>query len=349
MPTKVAILTPASLDRLFGDSLRPLMQARGLWAIGWRDFVVFTPSPDPTLPFDQQKLDVRGPLRLVPPVAHGCRLAHAHQNAGLFLQGRFWADLHGLAPLEARLAWQERPWSPGALGFYAFSAWATRRLVARAERILCAGPSIARNLGRWARPASEPLVLRNALDPGQYPASPQSEPVVIVIGGFTSRWGRTSLPLALAVARLCPNRRFRLVGAMDAAQAAACAATSNVQADGPLDEAGFRQALQDASVALIPFADWCRGGGARQKLIQAAASGLAIVATPSALEGFEADEAILVGRSPTELAEHVDRLMTDAEDRRRRGRLLREAAGRLHDWRAEAQRLAELYESALGG
>jgi len=85
MPTRVALVTSACWTGSYGDSLRPRMQALGLWAIGWRDFALFTPAPDPALPIratknqDPWTLGLGGRLEARLPA--GARA----QNAGLFL------------------------------------------------------------------------------------------------------------------------------------------------------------------------------------------------------------------------------------------------------------------------
>ena len=345
MATRVALVTPAPLDRPFGDSLRPRMQALGLWTVGWRDFVVYTASPDPTLPFPQERIRPLGPLQLVPPVRHGCRLVHAHQNSGLFQSGLLWIDLHGLAPLEARLNCEAHPGAVRPRIHAAFSTWATRRLLHRCGRVICAGRSIADNLQRW-QPHDRPVtILQNTIDPDAWPETDRTDARVLVIGGFTNRWGRTSLPIALEVARLLPQVRFRLVGAIDDGQLTECRTLPNVDVEGPLADADYANVMRTARLTLLPFADWCRGGGTRQKLIQSAASGHAIVASPPALEGVDDPADIFVGSDPRALADHIAQLIDDLPTCEALGRRLRAAFLLRHDFMAEAQRLAELYEA----
>jgi glycosyltransferase involved in cell wall biosynthesis len=321
------------------------MQALGLWEIGWRDFAVFSSAPDPDLPFEQSRIVTRGPLQLVPEFGHGCQVVHAHQNAGLFLKGKLWPDLHGFTPVESRLHWRARH-TARALAHAAFSRWATGRLLRRADRILCASRSIADEVRRWETRAPVD-VLANTLCPDDYPpAAPAPDAPVLVIGGFTARWGRTMLPIVLETARLCPELRFRLVGEIDETQRRQAAEPGNVVIDGRLESDAYRQALRESAIAFLPFADWCRGGGARQKLIQAAATGLAIVATSSTLEGFEGRELVNVGQTPDALAGHLRQLAGSPEERGRRGAALRAFALREHDWLAQARRLAELYDRA---
>jgi glycosyltransferase involved in cell wall biosynthesis len=346
LPARVALITPAPLTRLFGDSLRPLMQARGLWDIGWRDFVIFTAEPDPSLPFEQVKITPRGPLQLIQNFNHGCQIAHAHQNSGLFLKGRVWTDLHGYAPLESSLALKAQPGFRRSV-HYIFSRWATRRLVARAERILCASDSIMRNVINGLHPHAPINVLQNTINPDDYPATTGNHSAILVIGGFTTRWGRTSFPIALETARQAPELQFRFIGAIDENQIAAAQRIPNIEILNHLDMTGYQRGLRESAIALIPFADWCRGGGPRQKIIQAAASALAIVATPPALEGIEDDTNFFLATTPAALVNHLRHLASDPNERQTVAQNLRQRFTQQHDYRAESQKLAELYESAL--
>jgi glycosyltransferase involved in cell wall biosynthesis len=354
MPGRVALLTSLSLRQPSGGALRVLQQARGLWRIGFREFTVFSPEPDPDQPFDQDVIMVWGPAQFALKRRTGCTLVHAHQNAGLFLKERFWADLHGFAPLESRAGWLAHPASPRAMALCALSQWATPRLIRRAGRVLCASQSIADRIERFYQagknqnggtPSLE--VIRNGLELENFAPTACREACVGVIGGFTSRWGRPAFHLALEVARLCPELPFRLVGSISDGQRSLASDLPNVEALGLVDEPGYHAFLQSVSMALMPYPEWCVGGGSRLKLLEACASGLAVVSTPAGLEGFEAPEEALVGRTPQELADHLLNTLANSEDRQRRGLALRRHVAEHHDSCREAQRLAELYDGGL--
>ena len=345
MSSRIAIVTPARLDRPTGDSLRPLAQARGLWALGRRDFVLYSAEPDPALPYEQERVRVRGPLQLVEPPRARFALVHAHQNAGLFFDENLLVDLHGLAPLESRLAWRRRPASPRAALFAGFAQWATGRLLARARHVVCASESIAENLHCWRAVHPSLTVARNAVAPEDYPPHTCDGAVVAVLGGFTSRWGASQWRLGLEVARRCPGVRFRFVGAHDAVQARAAAGLANVELAGVLPEAAYREVLQSCSIGLLAFEPWCRGGGARQKLLQSAASGHALVATPAGLEGFAAPEgAVWSGEGAADMALGIAGPLAARGERRRRGDAARAQVACAHDLMTEARKLSELYD-----
>lgn len=346
MSPRVAIVTACSLLHPVGGGLRALFQARGLWESGFHDFTVFSRQPDPRWPFDQAPLKPHGPAEFIFTQPRGYALIHAHHNCALFLRGRIWADLSGWGPLEAGLDWHKHPLNARAAALFLLSVWAVRRLAAKSERFICAAASVQQNaLCSLSMPPPSD-VIRNALDPAEFTPAPCADPVVGVVGGFTSRWGRPALELALRVAAECPEVPFRLIGRIEPRQHAMARQLANVQVLGEADEAGFREFFKTISIALLPYDDWCRGGGSRLKLLQAAAAGLAVVATPAGLEGFEAPPETLLGRSSTELADAI-RQVAGTKGRQRRGLALRRHIEQNHHYLIEGQRLADLYRQAL--
>jgi glycosyltransferase involved in cell wall biosynthesis len=122
---------------------------------------------------------------------------------------------------------------------------------------------------------------------------------------------------------------------------------SNVHALGEVEEAGFKAFFQSVSIALMPYDESCRGGGARLKLLQAAASGLAVISTPAGVEGYISPPETLIGRTPAELGGLIRGHLLDINECRRRGLAQRRQAETFHDYLAEGRRLAELYRRAL--
>ncbi len=74
--------------------------------------------------------------------------------------------------------------------------------------------------------------------------------------------------------------------------------------------------------------------GLQNKVLEAFAMGKAVVASPSALGGFrsEAEVPALRAKTPADWQAHVDRLISDGEFRRERGKAGRDYAETHHDW-----------------
>jgi len=129
--------------------------------------------------------------------------------------------------------------------------------------------------------------------PAQYPRPQAQGGELAVFGSFATRWGRTSCRWRWKRPS-CVRASVRVVGRLDRIRRRRARGRPTWRRPARLTRKRIGGCCQPRSIALAPFADWCRGGGARQQLIQAAATGMAIVATPSALEGIEEIDQILV-------------------------------------------------------
>jgi glycosyltransferase involved in cell wall biosynthesis len=98
--------------------------------------------------------------------------------------------------------------------------------------------------------------------------------------------------------------------------------------------------LRRLSLLLFPLD---RGSGMKVKVLEAIASGLPVVTTPTGAEGIEAGDGVVVGESDDELAAAAASLLTDEEERKQRGAAARAAFERRYTPRAATAPLVELY------
>jgi len=107
--------------------------------------------------------------------------------------------------------------------------------------------------------------------------------------------------------------------------------------------------LEQAAVVLAPVRT---GGGMRMKVLQAMASGKAVVTTSRGTEGytgFGAEPPLVVADDAAGLAEESASLLADSPRRRGLGERAREFALRHHSPQAWAERLEGVYEDARLG
>jgi glycosyltransferase involved in cell wall biosynthesis len=92
-----------------------------------------------------------------------------------------------------------------------------------------------------------------------------------------------------------------------------------------------RPYLSSASVAVVPLRI-CRG--IQNKVLEAMAMGMPVVATPAAFEGIEAEPGtdLLVARDPQAFARHVCELIDDADARSRLGQAARKRVELRYCW-----------------
>jgi glycosyltransferase involved in cell wall biosynthesis len=105
----------------------------------------------------------------------------------------------------------------------------------------------------------------------------------------------------------------------------------------------LRPFYREAEVVVVPL---LQGGGTRLKVLEAAASGKAIVTTAVGVEGleFRPGEDLLVAETAEDFASAVVALHDDAELREELGRRARERA-RPYDWESIGDRFGALIES----
>jgi glycosyltransferase involved in cell wall biosynthesis len=149
------------------------------------------------------------------------------------------------------------------------------------------------------------------------------------------------LPL---VRRRVPDARLSVVGARPAREVTALA-SAGVTVHGFVPDT--RPHYRDAAVVVVPL---LHGGGTRLKILEAAASGKAIVTTSVGVEGldFRADEDLLVADSAPAFAEAVVALAGDPARRRELGWRAREIALR-YDWEAIGTGFRRIAEEAARG
>ena len=105
--------------------------------------------------------------------------------------------------------------------------------------------------------------------------------------------------------------------------------------------------LWSKATALVCPLRW--GAGSRIKILEAAASGVPVVATRFSVEGLELEEGadFRAGEGPSELAASVVSLLRDVAAADEQALRARKAVERTHSWPAMRPRMTELYESLV--
>jgi glycosyltransferase involved in cell wall biosynthesis len=141
-----------------------------------------------------------------------------------------------------------------------------------------------------------------------------------------------------------PGVRAVLVG-RDPTPEVRAFASGQVEVTGTV--ADVRDALCRASVFACPMR---LGAGIKNKVLQAWALGLPVVATPQALGGLAALDGVnaLIRADPPAFAQAVCKLLADRELARELGRNGRELVVQRYTWRAQAERFDALFREVAG-
>jgi glycosyltransferase involved in cell wall biosynthesis len=99
--------------------------------------------------------------------------------------------------------------------------------------------------------------------------------------------------------------------------------------------------LEQAAVYAAPMMS---GTGLKNKVLEAMAAGLPVVASPLALAGIGAGDGITEASDPAEMADALAALLSDADRRRSAGAAGRHRVERDFTWEANAAAVARLWE-----
>jgi glycosyltransferase involved in cell wall biosynthesis len=124
-----------------------------------------------------------------------------------------------------------------------------------------------------------------------------------------------------------PGAKFQLIGFQPTAAIRSLAGKDGIELEADLPD--LRSAVRGHTVAVLPFVS---GGGIKNKLLEAAALGMPILASPKALNGLKGSPPFPVLRSPAEWAERLASLWRDRVECERLGRAARAWVTEHHTW-----------------
>jgi glycosyltransferase involved in cell wall biosynthesis len=266
-------------------------------------------------------------------VAHSYQVAPAALSAG----APAWVDFHNVdseiwrrmgersaGPKRAFLSWQA-----------ARVAKLERDILRRAAGVSCVSERDARALASDG--AAAPLVVSNGVDLDRYDFRPEpsSEELVFFVGDLTwppnlegIRWFRSEVWPILSGLR--PSAKVEVLGRGEGSL------RGLARHDPPglsfLGEgADTRPFWRRAAVAIVPL---LTAGGTRLKILEAAACGVPVVATPIGAEGldFAAGREIELASGALEFAAAVAGLLAEPEMRRSRAAAARRRVVRQYGW-----------------
>lgn len=166
--------------------------------------------------------------------------------------------------------------------------------------------------GRLQSQTSDLVVCPNARDPGPPPLPPAATPTAAFVAALgwapnadAAAW--FGLEVWPDVVRRLPSAQLLLVG-RDPTPAVRALSSASVEVTGTVEDVS--PYLARARIAVAPLRS---GGGSRLKILEALASGRPVVATSSAIDGFEdlVGRGVVVANTPSEMSDAVVELLGD--------------------------------------
>jgi glycosyltransferase involved in cell wall biosynthesis len=201
------------------------------------------------------------------------------------------------------------------------------------------------DLLRARSPEARIHVVPNGVDAGAPPAGLSAEPVL----GFHGNLGATSnREAAFAVVRdVLPLVRARHASAralVVGRNPGPLAALAGPDVDVTGEVADVRASLEGVAVYVAPMRS---GSGIKNKVLEAMAAGLPVVATPLALNGIGEGPGVFAAETTEELAARAADLLADPARAAAVGRAGRERVVRDFTWEASAAAVEALWEQAV--
>jgi glycosyltransferase involved in cell wall biosynthesis len=245
------------------------------------------------------------------------------------------------------------------------SAWPARaylrhqaRLVEREERRWC--PRVALNVAvspvdqevlQARAPGARVIVVPNGVDTSLMAPRPARQNGIVFVGG--AHWFPNLDAMRYFCDEILPLLRSRgvdprvtWVGRTEAALRREFEERYGVYLTGYVED--VRDHLQAAACYVVPLRV---GGGTRLKILDAWATGKAVVSTSVGCEGLDArdGENILVRDTPESFADGVESILHDDEMRRRIGASARRTAEETYDWEAIGRSMLPEYLALARG
>lgn len=204
-------------------------------------------------------------------------------------------------------------------------------------------------------PKGEYLVVPNGVDTNKFrygkSEDQQKESGIVFVGGCTWFPNRDALEyfstdILPLVRELHPDVPVRWVGRAEEATRRHFRREHDIEMTGYVDD--IRPLVHQAACYVVPIRV---GGGTRLKILDAWAMGKAVVSTSQGCEGLEAQdgENLLIRDSAQTFAAAVDRLLSDADLRRRLGRRARMTAEEVYSWDVIGETMNDAYRKLVDG
>jgi len=215
------------------------------------------------------------------------------------------------------------------------------------DRLIVSSSLDRRAIGSYPNVA----VVRNGVDPDRFPfIETGRDPATIVMTGRMGYFPNTDAVSHFATAifpcvqRAVPAARFVIVGADPPPSVKRLGRLPGVTVTGFIPR--IQDALARATVAVAPMR---AGSGIQNKVLEAMASGVPVVATPTGLAGMEATPGthLLVADTPGAFADAVTRLLLDQALARMIARNARALVESQYTWERCADELQAVYKSLL--
>lgn len=321
--TKVTIVTEHDITKVNGSTVRPKWEFNALKKVGFKDVKIIDK-------FDQTKVkDVTDSL------------IHAQQLSGRFLEGcKYIVDIHGLEYVQSSnlsngfpiYSWKKYAYKAKAAYYKKLEI----KMFKNASHLICSSEDIQEKVGKY----QNSTLIRNAVFLDDFNSTKCSELKVALVGPFIpGTINFDGLSLIKKVIKNIPKIQFVFIGNTDS-KFKEQLKFKNVKFLGIVNN--YADVLASCSVLFAPYPEHAKYLGSKNKFLEAAASKMPIITTPSGAVDFRND-LLLIGKDSKEL-ENLILTLQNENFRNELGIKLRNEVIEKYNAEIEIKKLVKVYQ-----
>lgn len=323
---KVTIVTQHNLDEVNGSTVRPKWEYNALKKNGFSDVEIVDK-------FDQTKVkDVENTL------------IHAQQLSGRFLEGsKYIVDIHGIEHIQSSNLSKGFPvYSWKKYAYKAKSSYYKKietKMFKNSCHLICSSEDIQDRVSKY----QNSTLIRNAVFLDKFTPTTCKELKVALVGPFIpGTINYDGISLIKNVIKNLPKIQFVFFGKASS-EFKEQLKFDNVKFLGVVEN--YAKTLSSCSILFAPYPEHARYLGSKNKFLEAAASKMPIVTTPSGAVDFRKD-ILLIGKDSIKL-ENLIKSLKDENIRKELGTKLRNEIEKKFNAEIEIQKLIRVYKENM--
>ncbi len=355
----IGLFGPFDLVTRRGNSIRLLLQAKGLHESGFEDFSIYgyKVTESENMRFGEvgrhlygKKLPIGQKIENLP-----VDLVHTHHFYGaMVLKQKYILDMPSIISLQIDQMYKHVGplWKKMFLRKIMNPLYVREkeiRCIKKAEAVIVASNEIRENLESiYGLKNKKYYLVNNTVDLEKHQRSDLRNYVIgLSASDFRDAMDSHCLRVLHQICRHKKDIRFLIAGRTDPAQLDDFRGLENVEFLGQLTYDEYVKFLKRLSVFLMPYLGFYDYGGTKFKLLEAGASGLAIICSSFGAIGFDFKDKLCLANSVPEILEWIEELRI-FDKRVAAGEAMHETIRKHFDYRSEAKKLIEIYKEHVG-
>lgn len=368
---KIGIFAPYDLTNKYGNTIRPIQQAESLIKRGLKQTCIYCLKSDSALKIKQVTINKSFlsyiPKKLLPrdtsfifqlPFIKKINLP---SSIDIFQIENYYSILATPKLSNTKLVVDFHAWKSIALKdmtkkmslfkkiiyfqLIYFIKKIERHAVKRADKIIVASQNV-KDCILNDYPKINPnkiIVIHGFFDSKDFPKNRYIQNFSVgVIGPFTDKINNV-IPFIIQLSKNT-SVPIKIVGKIDKHEEDQLKNCPNISYLGVLKSKKYKKFFEEIGAILLPYENYYRGGGPRNKLLEACATGTPIISTKAGAKGFEHKNELIIANNTKEFVYCINKLKNDVQLRKISGKKLIRIIKTEYNPDKETDKLVRLYE-----